>query len=260
MEHPAGCDVVVGKRRLVRARLPLLLSMAALLLLAVVATRGRSGIPHGTGLVGRPPAPRSDGITRTVNPKAVTGPFGIAAGATVGLIVLLVLVGLLGFVLLGAAFLASLRFHRRRRGERRFAGEPIMLDEVAAPGATEILLRGAITAAGRLRGHEGGPPADAVQAAWVALEVAASEVGTPRRAERTSTEFTADVLTAHAVDAQALATLLRVYHRVRFGPSSGVTDADAADALAALDRIVADLAEGGRSRAAGKPVGTSRPS
>jgi hypothetical protein len=222
-----------------RTRLPLLLSMTALLLLAVLATRGQSGIPHGPGLVARPHPPPPVVQTMTRNPS-LSGPLGIAATATVGVVVLLVIAGVLAFILLGVIFLASLRFHRRRRGER-LSRDAVAAGDEPDLSSAQTLLRGARAAAVRMRLPGGGPPSDAVQAAWVALETAAGECGTPRRADRTSTEFTSEVLAAHQVSADAVATLLRLYLRARFGPVGTVTSADAADAVAALDRIAADL-------------------
>ncbi|MEU4745817.1 DUF4129 domain-containing protein, partial [Actinosynnema sp. NPDC023658] len=91
-----------------------------------------------------------------------------------------------------------------------------------------------------LRGHAGGPPGDAVIAAWLSLERAAEDSGVPRRGHQTATEFTGDLLRRYRVDEGATGTLRRVYQRARFGTAE-VTAADARTATEALEHIVRDL-------------------
>lgn len=91
---------------------------------------------------------------------------------------------------------------------------------------------------------ESAPPGragDAVVACWVLLEDAAARAGTPRGVANTPTEFTADLLTEHQPDQDAVATLLRLYHRARFG-SQPMPDEAAREAGDALRRIAAGLA------------------
>lgn len=73
-----------------------------------------------------------------------------------------------------------------------------------------------------------GEPGDAVIAAWLELEAAAAGSGVPREPSQTPTEFTAAVLRATTADGRAIETLLRLYHRARFGTGE-VTRLDAAD-------------------------------
>jgi hypothetical protein len=224
-----------------RAKLPLLASLAALLLLAVLAARGRSAVPHGPGLVlgqltatpkSVPPQPPA------LDGRQLQTVVGLSASAllVIALVALLVS-GSMVFVLLG-----SIRLRRRSRLARRsLPGDPAAGGESDGE-LTLSLLRGTRSALALLRQRTGGPPADAVQEAWLALERAAAEHGTTRRPEQTSTEFTEAVLAAHAVDRPALTTLRGLYQRARFGQPDTVTEADAEAAIAALDRIATALA------------------
>jgi hypothetical protein len=223
-----------------RAKLPLLTSLAVLLLLAVLAARGTSAVPHGRGLVfdgggaaSRPPPTGSvpSALPGRLNPVVA---FGISS--VVVLALLAYLVGMLVLVVV----LATVRFRRRRRrSHERLADTG---DEAPGGAATAlVLLRGTRSALERLRQRTGGPPSDAVQRAWLALEEAAAESGTRRRPEQTSTEFTGTLLADHEVDPTALATLRGLYQRARFGHPDAVTEADADAAIAALDRIADTL-------------------
>ena len=80
-------------------------------------------------------------------------------------------------------------------------------------------------------------PTDAVLAAWVALEEAAARSGLPRHPADTPTELTARVLTATEADADAVTTLLGLYHRARFS-AAGVGP----EAIAEARRCLAALA------------------
>ncbi|MFC7612948.1 DUF4129 domain-containing protein [Actinokineospora soli] len=110
--------------------------------------------------------------------------------------------------------------------------------EDAADG--EVLRAAVRAGAVDLTARPSGPPGDAVVAAWLVLESAAASCGTRRAPAETASEFTARVLTEHAVDARALADLRSRYHRARFAGQA--TDADAAAARAALARIEETLA------------------
>ncbi len=223
-----------------RVTLPLLASLGALLLLAVLAARGRSDVPRGAGLVLGP-------VTATPKPLRIQEPLDggqlhtvLGLGASTIFVVALValLFGLAtAFVLLG-----SIRWRRRLTLARRPSAGNVVAGEDGDGELTLSLLRGTRSALALLRQRAGGPPADAVQEAWLALEGAAAEHGTARRPEQTSTEFTEAVLAAHAVDPAALTTLRGLYQRARFGQPDTVTEADAEAAIAALDRIAATLA------------------
>jgi uncharacterized protein (DUF58 family) len=226
----------------VRAKLPLLLSLAVLLLVAVVATRGKTDVPHSGGLVlGTLPTTTPHGVTRHVAlpraPRALNPALGIGLSTGIVLALVAFLFGLVMLLLL----LATLRLRRRRRlrlDRLPEHGEPAVGGD---DGAGLTLLRGTRSALARLRQRDGGPPSDAVQQAWLALETAAAESGTERRPDQTSTEFTSAVLAEHEVDPVALATLLGLYQRARFGLPDSVTEADAEAAIAAQDRIADTL-------------------
>jgi Domain of unknown function (DUF4129) len=223
--------------RSVRGRAPALLALAALLLLAVLATRGVSAVPHGNGLVLRG---TTNGTLTTVPPGRGIGHLNPALIAGASTFVALVLVACLIAGVMILAAVASVRL-RRRRVALRHDGAPDEDFEGRDAGAAMVLLRGARAAVARLRRRAGGPPADAVQQAWLVLEEAAAESGTARRPDQTSTEFTGAVLAAHDVDPGALVTLRTLYQRARFGRPDAVTEADADRAVDALDRIADTL-------------------
>lgn len=83
-------------------------------------------------------------------------------------------------------------------------------------------------------------PHDAVVAAWVALEDAATRHGTPRDPAQTPTEFTVDMLDATPAPAADLDTLRRLYHHARF-TTHPVTDDQVAAARTALEHIARTL-------------------
>jgi hypothetical protein len=224
-----------------RVKLPLLASLAALLLLAVLATRGRSAVPHGKGLV----LTQVSAAPKTVTVQPVPVPDGnlqtiLGLGASTIFVVALVLF-LFGLAM-AAVLLGAIRWRRRIRLARRLSHGDATVEGEGDGELTLSLLRGTRSALALLRQRAGGPPADAVQEAWLALERAAAEHGTTRRPEQTATEFTTSVLAAHSVDPAALATLRGLYQRARFGEPDTVTEADATAAIGALDRIAVTLA------------------
>lgn len=81
-------------------------------------------------------------------------------------------------------------------------------------------------------------PTDAVLAAWVALEDAAARSGVPRRPADTPTELTSRVLAATEADADAVTTLLGLYHRARFS-ADGVGPAAVLEARRCLAALAA---------------------
>ncbi len=78
----------------------------------------------------------------------------------------------------------------------------------------DVLREGARAAAEHLRGTAS--PADAVIAAWVALEEAAARSGVVREPSATATEFTLHVLDRTRADPVDVRTLLALYLRARF--------------------------------------------
>ncbi|HEU5469952.1 MAG TPA: DUF4129 domain-containing protein [Actinophytocola sp.] len=217
------------------SRVPALVAIGALLMLAAVATAGGSAVPAGEGEklfsffgfptieLPEPPEPESG----SVEPNEWGGWLARA------LLLMPVLLLVLSVVLTIA--LAVLRWRRFRlpvpgRTDRESTGFAV------DPGPNR-LLDAARAAQAELIRHYGGPPRDAVIAAWVRLEEAAEDTGTPRRPHQTPTEFTA----ALGAETAALDELRRLYHRARFAPGYPVTQADAEAARAALDEIVRTL-------------------
>lgn len=92
-------------------------------------------------------------------------------------------------------------------------------------------------------------PGDAIVAAWLELERAASASGVERSPAQTPTEFTTDVLARTAADDRATQTLLRLYLHARFS-SDVLTGED----LAQARQSVHDLA-----RSWDQPTGTGHP-
>lgn len=211
-----------------KARSAVLLVVAGLLLLAVAAATGSSGIPTGVGGsddlgLGNP----GGGVLET--PPVSSEP--IAYGVVLVMIIVAVL------ALFGAAAvllaLAGLRFRRRRRLvrlARPLDGESIADGDVWLATATR-------RAMSVLDSRKGGPPADAVVAAWVQLEADAAARGTEREPHQTPTEFTVRLLADHDADDNALRELTKLYHRARFGEPGTVTADDAEAARRALERI-----------------------
>lgn len=85
------------------------------------------------------------------------------------------------------------------------------------------------------------PPADAVIAAWVALEEAAGRSGVRRDPAATPTEFTVEVMDRAPVEPAAIRTLLVLYLRARFGTEPLGPD-DVAAATAAVRTLARGLA------------------
>jgi Domain of unknown function (DUF4129) len=222
----------------------------AVLLLALVSASGTSAVDVGVGwipgydwIVDQPP-PESDADDEGDDE---TPPL-ITAIAVVSLsVIILVMLLLFGFglaILIGALRLQVLLRRRRRKvvqhGDEVEPEEEPMLE---ARGLVRSAVRGALA---ELRARAGGPPADAVVAAWVVLEGAAAKAGSARQAHQTPTEFTAAVLAEHTVDKDALRRLCRLYQRARFGTATVLTEADVADAEADLETLVGDLAGSAR--------------
>jgi hypothetical protein len=212
-----------------------LLAVAALLVLAAVVARGESALPLGE--------------TRSwfdwwrmptlTPPGGVAVPQGTESSepglwlAIVGWIALMLPVALL-VVAVVTAIVVGIR--KIRIGPP----SPIQPDEESAYPGTDLaapLLTAVRAARNALVANRGGPPSDAVIAAWLELEAAAADSGHSRAAHQTPTEFTE----ALDISTDAINTLRGLYQRARFGPPGTVTEADAQRAQAALDDIVLAL-------------------
>ncbi|WP_018683255.1 DUF4129 domain-containing protein [Actinokineospora enzanensis] len=222
------------------SRLPPPLVVTALLVLAVVAARGESAIPTGTGDSPRPdpaPAPVATPAEPVDRHPVLDLISGLSAGVLLLVVAAMLVVGLAGIL----AALAGVR-RRRVRLALPEAG-PVDLDAPADGTATARALAGAAhTARLKLSEHaDGVETADAIIAAWLVLERAAAGLGTPRAPHQTPTEFTAVVLAEHDADADALADLRGVYQRARFGRANVITQSDVLAAIDALNRVERSL-------------------
>ncbi|MBC6450320.1 DUF4129 domain-containing protein [Actinokineospora xionganensis] len=214
-----------------RDRLPVLLVVAAMLLLAVAAARGESAVPRGAPL-GTVIEPPDSAVAPRTEPGERNFLLDLLGGITAGVFLLLAAVMLLVFVAGALAMLAGLR--RRRARFARFEPDEPRRAELPSGGTPSDLVEAARAARVELSRRAGGPPADAIVAAWLVLENAAAR---RRAAHETPTEFTARVVAEQDLDATAVIDLRRLYHRARFGPPGLVTEADAAAASEALRRI-----------------------
>jgi hypothetical protein len=154
--------------------------------------------------------------------------------ATVGTVLFVLLVA--GLVALGVY-----RLVRRLRAAWRPEAaevEPGQLDGDVPGEAVSVDLASLATAVARAQAHLEGhvEPADAVVAAWVALEDEAALQGTARHPAQTPTEFTSVLLDHTPAPRDAVATLRGLYHRARF-TSRPVTAPDVLSAREALARI-----------------------
>ncbi|MGH8918196.1 MAG: DUF4129 domain-containing protein [Actinomycetes bacterium] len=222
------------------------LALAALLLL-VLAVLGARTTPTGT-VAAVPPAPVVVTTEAQPTPGAQPRPLPeqpleadpVQPDRTVQRVVAaLALLGLAALV--GYALWRFTRTFVSRRPARR-AG-PSGSTEAAVP-APDIDVAAAVAAAEQqLTERADGLPADAIIAAWLALEDAAAGAGMARQRHQTPTEFTMDVLTIELVDAAALDELRRCYQRARFG-TEPATDDDIATAVAALRHLRQSLPQG----------------
>ncbi|CAM4004351.1 DUF4129 domain-containing protein [Kibdelosporangium persicum] len=210
-----------------KVRLPVLLAVVAFLVLAVVAARGSSSIPRGTAGLGTGFDP-GDGGPPAGAPPVSSEPIAYGAGVLILVVSAAVLFGLA--MLLVA--LSGIRFYRRKRIRLRTA-----VSDETVDSAEPWLARATERALSEMDRKIGGPPSDAVIAAWVRLEESAAETGVERQPHQTPTEFTAAVLAGQNADEEALRTLRTLYHRARFGRPGNVTEDDARAARRALESI-----------------------
>lgn len=244
--------------RMRTSRVAVLCTVAALLLFAVVSARGTSAVP---GHLRDVPLERGVGDTPPLH-GAPAGDSAFEVGAvdraevaqTVMTIVALLLL-LIAFALL-VRHLRRLRRRKRRLGVGVEAGEDHGTLEVTMPMR---LRRAAERARTELAGRRGGPPGDAVVAAWLRLEEAAAHEGAGREPHQTATEFTAALLARYLTREPALDELRGLYQRARFGRPGQVGDAEADAAVAALDRILTALANGPAHPAAAGAASSAGP-
>lgn len=161
---------------------------------------------------------------------------------------------ILAVIVVILAVLAFLRWWARRPPRQ----EPALLDaEVTATVALEPqdegskipdapTMRRGFAHALRILSDER-EPHDAIVRAWLGLQEAAEESGIQRRAAETPTEFTSRIVAQKPADEAAVATLLGLYLRVRFGDHPA-TPADVVQARLAYQSLAASWAPEGSHR------------
>ncbi|GGS14292.1 hypothetical protein GCM10010171_02710 [Actinokineospora fastidiosa] len=211
------------------------LAVAALFAVALVAARGGSAIPVEPGAVRVVEPPERPVPTESGPAGEVDSAIDLIGGVGVGL--LLAVIGVL--VLIGAVgVLASFGMRGSRR--RRRASTPVRAAQSTVDEQAQALRTAVRAGMADVAARTGGPPGDAVIAAWLVLEDAAAACGTRRGPAETPSEFTARVLAGHSVDPAALADLRSRYHRARFAGEATAEDATAA--RVALARVEETLA------------------
>lgn len=149
-------------------------------------------------------------------------------------LIILAILAIAGLVVLAVRFARSVRWGTRTSAPTRAgAGAGTEVEEVVDAVA---LVSGIEEAQAALSADV--RTADAIIAAWLALERAADASGAPRRPSQTPTEFTAVVLQRVPADESAVRELLELYSHARF--STVPLPPESADAArAALRRISA---------------------
>ncbi|MBW4719160.1 DUF4129 domain-containing protein [Saccharothrix obliqua] len=214
-----------------RPRLALALLVGAAVVVIAIAANGTSPVPYRDR---EPPTAAVPTMTQSTSKTAdLDVPPSAAAGSLVA--VLVVLAGAALVVVIG--LLLTVRLPRRRRRGR---GPVAVTGDEGGPDAPDALVRGAHDALREFRARTGGPPRDAVVAAWLRLERAAADSGAARQPHETPTEFTGALLARYRVDEAAAGVLRTTYQRARFG-TADVTDEDARVAGDALEQVVRDL-------------------
>lgn len=213
------------------SRPALLLGAGALLLLVVVAARGRSAVPSHLddgGLdYGLPPFSPN----RPANPNSGLK-YVVAEPETFGAVVAWVAGGV--FVL--AVVLSVLAALRARKRNRIGIGDVVDPVEGTVDTVLRLRLKEAVEEARETLAEPEREPGDAVIRAWVTLENAAEHKRAPHQ---TATEFTISLLAKETADEEAVRQLRTLYHRARFGHRSD--ERDAAAAREALDRILVTI-------------------
>jgi hypothetical protein len=231
------------------SRVAALCAAAALLLFAVVVARGKTAVPgslrdvpleRGTGggvVGGGSPADENAFIVDIVDELELVQTSVI----------------IIAMILLLVALSLFLRRARSRRRKRLGVGVGEAEEEIGSLESTiqMRLRRAAKQARTELAARAGGPPGDAVIAAWLRLEEAAEIEGAGRAPHQTATEFTAALLARHTTSEPALDELRGQYQRARFGAPDAVGEPEAQAALAALDRILLALSGSAEPAAAG---------
>jgi len=223
-------------------RVAALCAVAALLLFAVVSARGTSAVP---GQLRDVPLERGTGggvSSNSVAPDANAYKLDIVD--ELQLVQTSIAVAAMILLLIAFALFVRRLQQMRKRPIRLGVGVEEADEQIGALESSipMRLRRAAEQAKLDLTARAGGPPGDAVVAAWSRLEEAAAHEGAGREPHQTPTEFTSALLARHTTSEPALDELRALYQRARFGAPGQVTEADADAAAGALDRILHALA------------------
>jgi hypothetical protein len=220
----------------------------AALCLAVVAAGTLGPAPRDVRATVAPPAPPSPSLPPPTIPTTTPATGGEPREKPVRVEVspqVLLVVGLGLVVALVVRLFMALA--RRRAGGRGGAAEPDVGRRAGVPpGLSDGLARTARDEARTLRRADPRSSRDAVVSCWLRLEDVAADAGRRRRPAQTPTQFTAGVLERVTDDRDAVAELLGLYHRARFG-SRPLPDDAAVRAADALTRIAGAAPGDGRS-------------
>jgi hypothetical protein len=225
---------------------PLLITVAVVLLLAVLSTAGDSAVQVGQGWIPgfgpvdpAPPA-EPDPLLRTDDFET---PPALRAAAVIGLLAITVYV--LAVLLIGLVMVvAGVRLSRERR-RRRVSADALAASPDEERGNDAPLSTPVAGLPDRLEARPGGPAGDAVVATWLAFERAAADAGQARQPHQTPSEYAAAVINGLRLDddtAAAVHRLCSLYQRARFS-SRAVGEADVQAAEQTLARLVAALPE-----------------
>lgn len=207
------------------------------------ASIGPSGLFRGDGIepargfsLPTQSTPTSTDTTEKASEPPPVTPVGWGWVRTAALIIELAFLALVGFLLYRGGRWARLTWSARRRPEP--PPEVVEFDVLDDPRAlVEEIVRDAPRQRSLL---EEGSPRNGIVRCWHEFEMSAARVGLARKPWQTPAEFTMLVLDLVEAEHGAVARLADRYREARFSEHE-VTEANRADALAALDQIHADL-------------------
>jgi hypothetical protein len=237
--------MTVGQRRLVDRIPPWLAAVVGVGLVAVIGAAAAAGNPVATspferqftpGFSSRTPEPGIDPNGRGLSDTG--GWLGYVIG---GLVLLALLVLVVTIVVLTIRM-----FSGRHNGLlRRRVLEPEELELLVTPLAdVDLLGRGEPVADavqdGLIAVVSGHDARTAIISAWLRLEGAATQVGTPRRDTDAPGDLVQRLLAGHAVHPTRLEELAELYRRARFSHTP-LDEVDRAAAVRALSAVRGDL-------------------
>ncbi len=151
---------------------------------------------------------------------------------------------MLVLALLTAAVLGAIGWRCRQRRRADPAPGDVAFEVLPVETVASSLREGS----GRLRrALREGEPRNAIVGCWVRLEETISGAGLSPEAAETSTEYVVRVLRALDLDPRDIASLASLYREARFS-THPLDETDRTSAVAALDRLLAQVAAQGSAR------------